>query len=342
MFARFTFKIALISLILSTISGHNSYAGDQIRVVGSSTVYPFTTVVAEEFGQSGKFKSPIVESTGTGGGFKLFCAGVGEEFTDMSDASRAIKDSEREMCAQNNVKEITEIKIGYDGIVIANNVKSEQFNLTKTQIFLALARKIPVNGKLVDNNYKNWSDIDKSLPETKIEVYGPPPTSGTRDAFVEMVMDVACEEIQEYISAYPDQKDRKKFCQLIREDGAYIEAGENDNLIVQKIESNPDAFGIFGYSFLEENSNRIQGSIINGVEPEFDNISSGEYSISRPLYVYVKNAHYNVTLGLKEFVKELVSNDALGPDGYLSFKGLVPMGSEEFKEQELRVMKAMK
>jgi len=312
-----------------------------VRVVGSSTVYPFTTVVAEEFGKSG-FKSPIVESTGTGGGFKLFCGGVGENFADVANASRAIKDSEKELCAKNGVTDITEIKIGYDGIVLANKAKSVRFNVTKQQIFLALARKVPVNGKLVDNKYKSWNEIDKSLPAKKIEVYGPPPTSGTRDAFAEMVMDEACEKIPEFASAYTDKDERRKNCQLIREDGVFIEAGENDNLIVQKLINNPDALGIFGYSFLEENENQIQGSLIAGVEPGFDTISSGKYSIARPLYIYVKNANMAVTKGLAEFVKEYVSDKALGATGYLSFKGLVPMKPEELKQIQDKVAEKVK
>lgn len=336
--------IAIPALALSAyvFSISVSFAGDQIRIVGSSTVYPFTTVVAEEFGRSGNFKSPIVESTGTGGGFKLFCGGAGADFPDVANASRAIKDSEKELCAKNGVKDITEIKIGYDGIVIANKAKSLQYNLTKQQIFLALARKVPSGGKLVDNKYKTWNEIDKSLPAKKIEIYGPPPTSGTRDAFVEMVMDEACEKIQEFVTAYPDNNERKKNCQLIREDGAYIESGENDNLIVQKLINNPDALGIFGYSFLEENENQIHGSLIGGTEPSFDNISSGKYAISRPLYVYVKNANYGVTKGLSDFVKEYISDKALGATGYLSFKGLIPMKPEELKELQAKVSEKIK
>lgn len=336
------FVIIFLSLFTSLLFVTVANAADQIRIVGSSTVYPFTTVVAEEFGKSGNFRSPIVESTGTGGGFKLFCAGGGDEFPDMANASRAIKESETELCAQNGVKDITEIKIGYDGIVVANKAKSVRFNITKQQLFLALARKVPSAGKLVDNNYKSWNEIDKSLPAKKIEVYGPPPTSGTRDAFAEMVMDEACEKIQEFATIFPDKDVRRKNCQLIREDGAYIEAGENDNLIVQKLVNNPNALGIFGYSFLEENENQIQGSMISSVEPTFDNISSGKYSISRPLYVYLKDSHLKTTKGLKEFVKEFVSDKALSSTGYLSFRALVPMKPEELKQLQAKVADKLK
>lgn len=336
------FLISIFALFGAVLLVSGSYASDQIRVVGSSTVYPFTTVVAEEFGKAGVFKSPIVESTGTGGGFKLFCAGVGDAFPDIVDASRAIKDSEKALCDQNGVKSITEIKIGYDGIVLANKAKSVRLNLTKQQIFLSLARKVPVDGKLVDNKYKTWNEIDKSLPAKKIEVYGPPPTSGTRDAFAEMVLDEACEKLPEFAAQFTDKDERRKNCQLIREDGAYIEVGENDNLIVQKLANNPDALGIFGYSFLEENENQIQGSIVGGVEPTFDNISSGAYSISRPLYIYVKNANFSSTKGLREFIKEFASDKALGSTGYLSFKGLVPMKPEELKHIQAKVAEKTK
>lgn len=337
---RKTFVIS--ALMLSGLVTNNSYAGEQIRVAGSSTVYPFTTVVAEAFGKAGKFKAPIVESTGTGGGFKLFCAGVGGDFPDVANASRAIKDSEKELCSKNGVKDITEIKIGFDGIVLANKVGSTKLNLTKQQVFLALARKIPVDGKLVDNTYKNWNEIDKSLPAKKIEVYGPPPTSGTRDAFVEMVLDEACEALPEFTAAFADKESRKKSCQLIREDGAYIEAGENDNLIVQKLSSNPDAVGIFGYSFLEENTSQVQGASIGGVEPNFDNIASGKYPVSRPLYIYVKDANFATTKGLADFVKEYVSDKALSSTGYLSLKGLVPLKAEELKTLQATVAAKVK
>lgn len=331
----------IFSILVFCASGQ-AMARDQVRIVGSSTVYPFTTVVAEEFGKSGKFKSPIVESTGTGGGFKLFCAGEGEEFPDIVNASRAIKDSENEMCAKNGVKNITEIKIGYDGIAIASKAKSAKYNFTKQQLFLALAKKVPVGGKLVDNKYKMWNEVDKSLPAKKIEVYGPPPTSGTRDAFAELVMDEACEKIPEYVAAFKDKDERRKNCRVIREDGAYIDSGENDNLIVQKLTNNPSALGIFGYSFLEENENSLQGAAVGGVHPSFETILSGQYAISRPLFIYVNNDQFGKVSGLKEFVTEFVSDSALGATGYLSFKGLVPMKSEELKQIQAKITSIIK
>lgn len=327
-------KLALTATI-ATMFGASANAADQIRVVGSSTVYPFTTIAAESFGKATKNKTPIVESTGTGGGFKLFCAGLGDGFPDVANASRAIKDSEKELCAKNGVKEITEIKIGYDGIVLANSVGHKKYDLTKKQVFLALAKQVPVNGKLVANPNKNWSDIDKGFEGDKIEVYGPPPTSGTRDAFVELVMEEACKEFPEFKAAYKDESEMKKACAAIREDGIFIESGENDNLIVQKINANPKALGIFGYSFLEQNTSSIQGSSIGGVAPDFDSISNGKYSVSRPLFVYVKNANVKTTTGLKEFALELVSEKAIGEDGYLVAKGLIPL-----KEDELAAVRA--
>lgn len=332
------FKSILISLpvavMLFSSANAETFSSKQIRAVGSSTVYPFVTVVAEEFGRKTKFKSPIVESTGSGGGLKLFCSGIGNSFADISNSSRAIKKSEIELCKKNGIKDITEIKIGYDGIILANSANEKRYNITKKDIFLALASKVPVNGKLVKNPYKKWNEINHSLPANKIEVYGPPPTSGTRDVFVEMVLGKVCKDIEEFKKAYPDKNDRKIACHHIREDGHFIEVGENDNLIVQKLKSNPKALGIFGFSFLDNNSSVIQGSIINGTEPTFENISDGSYSVSRLLYVYLKNAHIKSRSGLKEFATELVSENAIGEDGYLIDKGLIPLSEDEFLKMQ--------
>lgn len=305
-------------------------ARDQIRAVGSSTVYPFTTTVAEEFGKTSSFKTPVVESTGTGGGFKLFCSGADEASPDISNASRTIKATEIELCKTNGVQDIIEVKIGYDGIVLANSIKAPHYKLSKQQVFQALARQVPVDGKLVNNPYKKWSDIDKSLPNEAIEVYGPPPTSGTRDAFVELVMLEGCKAFPEFATTYKDEEGLKNACSLLREDGKFIEAGENDNLIVQKLTTNPHALGIFGYSFLEQNGETVQGSHIDGMQPTYENIASGSYSISRPLYVYVKKAHIGVIPGIKEFIQEYTSEKAMGEEGYLSTKGLIPLPKEEF------------
>ena len=322
--------------LASTVLAGAAYARDQIRVVGSSTVYPFTTAVAEQFGKAGQFKTPVVESTGTGGGFKLFCEGVGEDKPDVSNASRAIKKSEFETCAKNGVNEIVELKIGFDGIVLANAAAGPDFKLTKTQLFLALAKEVPgADGKLVANPYKTWNEIDPALPNEKIEVLGPPPTSGTRDSFLELVMEHGAAQIATLADLKKaDAKAFEVVWKSIREDGAYIDAGENDNLIVQKLEANPEAVGIFGYSFLEENGAKIKGAAVDGVVPTYETISGSEYPVARPLFVYFKKQHVGVIPGLKEFIDEYASDKALGEDGYLSAKGLVPLPDADRKAAE--------
>ncbi|MGB0570976.1 MAG: PstS family phosphate ABC transporter substrate-binding protein [Alphaproteobacteria bacterium] len=295
-------------------------ARDQIRIVGSSTVFPFSTAVAEQFGKSSSFKTPVVESTGTGGGMKLFCSGVGEDHPDMTNASRRMKKSEFEACTTNGI-DITEVKVGFDGIVIANAKSGPDLSLSLEQIFLALAAEIPQGGKLVANPNKLWSDIDPSLPKTKIEVLGPPPTSGTRDAFVEIAMEGGCKTL----AGAADLGLKKKACHAVREDGTYIEAGENDNLIVQKLEANPNAFGIFGFSFLDQNADKLKGATVDGTVPEFEEIAAGNYPVSRSLFFYVKQQHVGVIPGIKEFVTEFTDENAWGPDGYLIDKGLIPL-----------------
>jgi phosphate transport system substrate-binding protein len=301
-------------------------ARDQIRIVGSSTVYPFTTAVAEQFGKSGAGKTPVVESTGTGGGMKLFCAGVGDGHPDLTNASRAMKKSEFEECQKNGVKDIVEIKVGIDGLTIAQSKAGPPTKLSMEQIFLAMAAQVPdKNGKLIDNPYKNWSDIDQSLPNVKIEVLGPPPTSGTRDSFHELFLEVGAKKIEALKEVQKDAKAFEKVWKSVRKDGAYVEAGENDNVIVQKLEANKNAYGIFGYSFLEENTAKLKGVPIDGVEPTYDAISSGKYKGARPLFVYVKKQHVGVVPGIDKFVAEYTSGKALSKDGYLARKGLVAL-----------------
>lgn len=310
---------------------------DTIWIVGSSTVYPFTTLVAERFGRRTEFPTPKVESTGTGGGFKLFCAGIGVDHPDINDASRRIKKSEFKRCQTNGVDQIVEVKIGYDGIVIAYSRQLPiQWNLTRKHLFLALAKNIPDPqnpGKLIPNPYKGWKDIDPSLPDIPIKVYGPPPTSGTRDAFTELAMEGGCKTF-DWIKALKkeDKKRYKAICHAIREDGAWIDAGENDNLIVQKLIADPNALGVFGYSFLEENQDQIAGAHIDGVAPTFENIAEGKYPVSRPLFVYVKKAHIGLIPGIPQFLDEYTSGRAWGEDGYLSERGLIPMPDEERKK----------
>lgn len=325
-------KVVAISTAVA-VAGSFAFAGsvlarDQIRIVGSSTVYPFTTAVAEQFGKSGGGKTPVVESTGTGGGMKLFCAGVGEGHPDMTNASRAMKKGEFDDCQKNGVKDIVEIKVGIDGLTIAQSKAGPNMKLTMEQVYLALAEQVPgKDGKLVANPYKNWSDIDKSLPNVKIEVLGPPPTSGTRDSFHELFMEVGAKGIPAMKKL--DKKAFDKAWKSIRKDGAYVEAGENDNVIVQKLVANKNAFGIFGYSFLEENTAKLKGVPINGVEPEYDVISSGKYKGARPLFFYVKKQHVGVVPGIEKFVAEYVSDKAMSKDGYLARKGLVALPQAE-------------
>lgn len=334
-------KLSIATLIATTALSGFVFAGnaqaqsrDQIRIVGSSTVFPFSTAVAEEFGRSTQFKAPIVESTGTGGGFKLFCSGVGFGHPDISNASREIKSSEIKLCAENGVTAITEIKVGYDGIVFANDKSAVTFKLTLGQIYLALAKEVPAqdgNGAaLVPNPYTHWNQIDPNLPTTRIEVLGPPPTSGTRDAFSELAMEGGCKSFKAMAALKKtDKKAFKAKCTTLREDGAYIDAGENDNLIVQKLQANPNALGIFGYSFLEQNADKLQGSIVEGFEPTFDAISVGDYPVSRSLFFYVKNQHVGSVPGLKEYLREFTSDKAWGDFGYLTDKGLIPMQDDE-------------
>ncbi|MEO0679324.1 MAG: PstS family phosphate ABC transporter substrate-binding protein [Pseudomonadota bacterium] len=287
-------------------------ARDQIRIVGSSTVFPFATAVAEQFGRTTSFKTPVIESTGSGGGLKLFCAGVGTEHPDITNASRRMKKSEFDLCQENGVTEITEVVVGFDGIVVGNAISGATLDLTREQLWEALAAEGPKPAM--------WNEIDPSLPAVKIEVLGPPPTSGTRDAFEELVMEEG-----------GDSAD-------IREDGAYIESGENDNLIVSKLEANPQALGIFGYSFLDQNADKIKGAMIEGVEPTFENIAAGDYPVSRSLYFYIKKAHVDVIPGMMEYVAEFISDGAAGDEGYLADKGLIPLPAADFAAQTADVM----
>lgn len=307
-----TFRIGAAFAALATVAmAGDAAARDQIRIVGSSTVFPFSTAVAEAFGRNTDFPTPVVESTGSGGGAKLFCAGVGVDHPDMTNSSRRMKKTEFELCQSNGVTDITEVVVGFDGIVIANAKGAADFSVTLEQVYNALKE---------GSTATTWADVDPSLPAQKIEVLGPPPTSGTRDAFEELAMQGGCK------AAGNDKATCKKV--HIREDGAYIEAGENDNLIVAKLEANPNALGVFGFSFLDQNSDKIKGSKVDGVEPTFENIAGGEYPVSRSLYFYVKQAHVGVVPGITEYVAEFVSEEASGDEGYLIDRGLIPLPAE--------------
>jgi phosphate transport system substrate-binding protein len=306
---------ALVAAVSTAATAERS----QIRVVGSSTVYPFSSYVAEEFGATMNHPTPIVESTGSGGGMKLFCGGGGMDTPDITNASRAMKSSEWQRCKSNGVTDVTEFKIGLDGIVLAQDKGGESIDLTREQITLALAAKIPQNGELVANPHETWSDVDSSLPDREIIVYGPPTTSGTRDAFEDLVMEHASENMSGYEEAYTD----------IRQDGAYVASGENDNLIVEKIGQNKDAFGIFGYSFLDENRSQIQAAKIGGVEAKPQAIASGEYPVARSLFFYTKNSHFDQVNGMKGYVEMFVSDRMIGPNGLLKDIGLIPLPEDE-------------
>ena len=331
-------SFALAGLLAVGIAGA-AEARDQIRIVGSSTVFPFATTVAEKFGKTTSYKTPIVESTGSGGGLKLFCTGLGDEYPDITNASRRIKSSEVERCAENGIKDIVEVKIGYDGIVMANARSAETMKLSLRDVFLALAKDLPDGkGGTTPNPHKTWKDVNPDLRASRIEVLGPPPTSGTRDAFVELAMEGGCKTFPEIATLKKtDKKAYKALCHTIREDGRFIEAGENDNLIVQKLAANPRALGIFGYSFLDQNTDKVKGSPINGEAPTFENISSGAYPVSRSLFFYVKKAHVDRIPGLRAYLAEFTSEKAWGEDGYLTDKGLIPMPGKERAQWQKKV-----
>jgi phosphate transport system substrate-binding protein len=352
---------ALSALAISTVEAASR---DTISIVGSSTVYPFATTVAEQFGKTTSFSTPKVEATGSGGGLKLFCGGIGVDTPDITNASRRIKATELEMCHENGVAEVTEVKVGYDGIVIANAKGAADFKLSRKDLYMALAAKIPgSDGKLVENPHKTWKDVNDALPDMAINVLGPPPSSGTRDAFEELALGGGAKKVEDLktlrgmkdgdemkammaklgigtdvYDAVMKKKGKvkgkdlfKKVAYHIREDGAYKEMGENDNLIVQKLEKDPGALGVFGFSFLDQNADKVKGASVDGSDPTFDNIADGSYPVSRPLYMYVKNAHVGKIPGMKDYLQEFTSEKAWGEEGYLTEKGMIPMPEEERK-----------
>jgi len=317
-----TSKISLYAAAAATMLSIPAMADARsLRAVGSSTVYPFAKMAAERVARANpKLGTPIIESTGTGAGFKLFCAGVGERFPDISNASRRMKASEAKQCAGNGVKDVTEIQIGIDGIAFATAKGTPLSGVSTKDIYMALA-KTPF-GK--PNKAKTWKDVNGKLPAIPIRVYGPPPTSGTRDAFGELIMTAGCETNPGMVALKKANADKHKaICTGVREDGAFIEAGENDNLIVQKLAANPNTLGIFGYSFLEENTAKLKGISINGVQPTYQTIAAFQYPGARPLYIYVKNAHVKAIPAIRAFVAEMTKESAIGPNGYMRSGGLV-------------------
>lgn len=330
---------AAILATAATMATMPAQARDQINIVGSSTVYPFATVVAERFGRATSNPTPTIESTGSGGGLKLFCDGIGENTPDITNSSSYIKQSQFDACAEKGIG-IIEVKIGYDGIAFANSKQGDKLDLTQKEVFLALAAHVPgaKDGELIENPYQTWKDINASLPATKIRVLGPPPTSGTRAAFVELVMEKGCSEfgwLKELKST--DKSKFKEICHSMREDGAFVEAGENDNLIVQKLQKDPSAFGIFGFSFLDQNSDKLRGAAFNGVDITFENIADGSYPVSRPLHFFVKQQHIGVIPGIMDYVNTFLSDAAQSEDGYLAEKGLIPLSGAELREMRAAV-----
>ncbi|WP_424988189.1 PstS family phosphate ABC transporter substrate-binding protein [Microbulbifer sp. S227A] len=332
-------KFSVSALALLAVSATAAAARDEIRIVGSSTVFPYTQAVAEQFANNTGAPSPIVESTGTGGGMKIFCGGIGEQHADITGASRAMKASEYKLCQENGVTEISEAMIGFDGLSLAISRSNDlEWDLSLSEIYLALAAQVPVDGAWADNPYKTWDQINPDLPAVEILAYGPPPTSGTRDAFVELAMHAGCEELAYVHDGGFDGKWVKENCSRMRTDGPFVEAGENDNLIVQRLEADPNAMGIFGYSFLYENLDKLKGVMIEGVEPSTDTIADKSYPVSRPLFFYVKNAHRGVIPNLNEFIEEYMSDDALEAGGYLSERGLVALADDRRMELQDAVL----
>ena len=323
-------KKTTIALLASAALTVSLSARDQIKIVGSSTVYPFASSVAEELGATSKFPTPVVESTGSGGGMKLFCAGNEMNTPDITNASRRMKAKEFKMCEKNGVTDITESVIGYDGIAFAQSRSNADFDISREHLALAVAKEVPSKDgkKLIANPYKKWSDIDASLPNREIIVYGPPKSSGTRDAFEELVMQKVFKKMSVYTDLYKaDKKANKKYKKysVVRTDGVYVESGENDNLIVQKLNKNKNAFGVFGFSFLVENDDMIKGATINKVQPTPENISSGKYPVSRSLFFYIKNDHEKDVPAIKDYVSLFMSENMIGPDGILGEIGLISL-----------------
>ncbi|NUX01575.1 phosphate ABC transporter substrate-binding protein [Wolbachia endosymbiont of Madathamugadia hiepei] len=316
----------------------NADARKYIRIVGSSTVFPFISFIAEDFNRVFPFKTPVVESIGSGPGFKMFCSGIGEDTPDIAASSRSIKNAERELCKRNKVDEMIEIIIGYDGVVIANSNQSHRFDFSKKDLFETLSAYSQENGKLVKNNKKLWSDVSQALPKTEIEIYGPHQNTGTYETLVNSIMldQYSCMNSRIFKENYEDQEERKKACSSIRDDRRYKEVGTNENIIIQKLKSNKNALGIFSFSFLMRNQDKIQGSTIAGIEPTYENISLGKYILARPLYLYIKKEHLSTVDGLREFIREVIDSIST-EDGYLSKLGLIPLSSEDIKKVSAKV-----
>ena len=335
------FPIAFAAASLSVVGlAHAEAARDYISIVGSSTVFPFSAVVAEHFGKSqSKFKTPKVESTGTGGGFKLFCGGIGAQYPDIANASRRVKPTELATCAKNGVKDVVEIKIGYDGILIAAKKGAPAYALTRKELYMALAKQVPDPknpAALVANPYKTWRDVNAGLPAVAINVFGPAPNHGTRDAFAELGLEPGCQAFPMLKALKDSDEDRyKKACMQIREDGAWTDVSEDYALVMGKLAGNPQALAVFTFSYLDQNREKLSAASVDGIKIAIETIADGSYPLSRPLFFYVKKAHVGVIPGIKEFIAEFSSDKAMGEDGYLVERGLIPLRAEELKAAHL-------
>jgi phosphate transport system substrate-binding protein len=314
-------SVLLLLWVSSIASGAQSR--DYVRVVGSSTLFPFTATVAETFGRQGRFKTPVVESVGTGTGFRLFCSGIGAATPDITDASRPIAAPESADCARNGVGKVVGIRVGLDGMLLVNARNAPTFALTREQLFLAVAKTIPLKGRLIPNPYRRWNEISPRLPDLPISIYGPAPNHGTRDAFVALALMPACERF-DVIRAL-SVADRQRHCQTVREDGAWIDVTGDYAVLFTRLVENPRALGVLGFSWFERNRDRIKAASIDGVLPTAESIGAWTYPLSRPLFIYVKQAHVGLIPGLAEFVQEFVSDGAIGPRGYLVERGLMPL-----------------
>ncbi|MCU7611858.1 substrate-binding domain-containing protein [Anaplasma capra] len=314
---------------------------DQIRVVGSSTVFPVISSLAEEFGRFSAYRTPVIESVGSGMGFNMFCAGSGQGTPDIVMSSRKIKDAEVELCGASGVRDMIEIGLGYDGIVIASSKQKDQVDFSLTDLFSALSKYSLSDeyGKVPTNKYGTWSEVHSSLPEHEIEVYGPHKNTGTYDILVDTVIRGVCMSAKNFVDSYPNLEERKNVCSSIRNDGKYIEVATSENVVIHKISKNSNAFGILSFSFLIKNQREIQGNKVAGVEPSYETISSGKYVLSRPIYIYVKREHLDSTPGLREFVQEVLRPESIGNSGYLVNLGFVPLQQEQLEQMIQRVSK---
>ena len=331
---RFFFLLLIIIISSNTSSAARSY----VHVVGSSTMFPLVSYAAEELGRKNRVRVPLVEVTGTSQGFKLFCSGVGAETPDVVTASRKISAAEQALCDGNNISDLLEIKIGYDGIIIANSKYAPKLDFSKMELFLGLSSHIALDDFIVMKNpNSSWTDVGHHFPDQKIEVYGPARDSGTYDSIINMIFLEPCTQLRAFRMKYDDNEKLKAVCSIIRDDGRFIEVGNDENLIVQKILRNPNILGIFGYSFLKNNKDAIQGNLVNGIEPTYENIANGKYVLTRPLYLYIKKQHLPKITLLKKFVLEITNEIAIGNNGYLISQGLIPLSQDDFLALELKV-----